>query len=125
MRNQPALRLTGYADPWSQSHLWFVILKPIKLDLSNAGIIEFETSILEGAYRLETADLSNNLFFGLPRDFFKWNAMLTRIDLSNNQMRSLRPDAFMGLKKLQFLDLSGNQLSGIALWYDFSKHEHE
>ena len=94
--------------------------------------MEFFSNIAEGAYRLETIDLSNNFFRSIPPDFFRWNQMLTKIDLSKNQIRSIRPDIITGLRNLETLDLSNNQLSvlnkkllrdAVKLKEEFSKYK--
>ena len=83
----------------------------VSLDLSDLGLAEVPSDLLDGHKKLKALHLSFNLITELPEDIFKGTA-LTLINLYSNQIMTLPDGIFSGLK-LDWLDLRSNELDSL------------
>ena len=73
-----------------------------------------------GAYKLNTADFSNNFLKTLPFDLFKRNHVMTKIDLSNNQIKIVPPRLLLGLNLLEEISFAHKQRYESRIYYNDS-----
>ncbi|CBY14797.1 unnamed protein product, partial [Oikopleura dioica] len=84
-----------------------------QVDFYRSGLTILKRELLEGAFRLQTADFSENFLKNLPFDLFVKNQIISEINLSKNQIRSVPPRLFLGLNQLKSIDLSHNQIGSL------------
>ncbi|CAG5094605.1 Oidioi.mRNA.OKI2018_I69.XSR.g13703.t1.cds [Oikopleura dioica] len=82
-----------------------------QVDFHSSGLTILKRELLEGAFRLQTADFSENFLKNLPFDLFVKNQIISEINLSKNQIHSVPPRLFLGLNQLKSIDLSHNQIT--------------
>ena len=82
-------------------------------NLKNANLFSIKGDLLEGAYRLNLLDLSENYLTTIPAELLRTPQIVDTISFSQNQLDTLPGDLLFGLAKLRELDLSHNMLEEI------------